>query len=53
MIISLIVGLVIIALIYWCITILPLPGIVKTVATVLLIIGAILWLVRFVPSLNV
>lgn len=43
--IGLVVFVIIIGLLYWCITILPLPAPFKTIATVLLIIIAILYLV--------
>jgi len=45
---SLIVGLIIVALVYWIITTLPLPPMVKTVATVILVVFVILWLLKFV-----
>ncbi len=44
MLITFLFALVIIALIYWAITTLPLPPMVKTIATVILVIGAVIWL---------
>ncbi len=48
MLITFLFALVIIALIYWVITTLPLPPMVKTIATVVLVIGAIIWLAQLI-----
>lgn len=45
MLISLLVALVVIALIYWALTALPLPPIVRQVGVVILVIVAVLYLV--------
>ena len=46
MLIELLIGLLIIGLIYWAITQIPLPPPVRTVAYVVLVIIAIIWLLR-------
>lgn len=48
MLISLIVVLIVAALLYWVLTQLPLPPMVKTVATIIIVIVLVLWLVQHV-----
>ena len=45
MLVSLLIALVVIALIYWALTALPLPPIVRQVGTVILVIVAVLYLI--------
>lgn len=51
--IGILVALVILGLIYWLITLLPLPAPFKQVAMVILIIIAILWLANMLTGGNV
>lgn len=46
MLITLLVGLIVIGLLYWVIGMIPLPPPVRTVAYVILVIIAIVWLLR-------
>jgi uncharacterized membrane protein YwzB len=45
MLITLLVGLIVIALIYWALTALPLPPMVRQVGIVILVIVAVLYLI--------
>jgi hypothetical protein len=44
MLISLLVGLIVIALVYWALTYLPLPPVVRQIGVVLLVVLGALWL---------
>jgi heme A synthase len=44
MLITLLVGLIVIALIYWALTYLPLPPVVRQIGVVLLVVLGALWL---------
>ncbi len=46
MLISLLVGLLLIALVYWVLTQIPLPPLVAKIATIFLVIFAVLWLIN-------
>lgn len=45
MLISLLVALIVIALIYWIITQLPLPPLVQQIATIILVVFVVVWLI--------
>lgn len=45
MLISLLIALVVIALLYWALTALPLPPVVRQIGIVVLVIVAVLWLI--------
>ena len=48
MLLTILVALILIALAYWVITTLPLPPMVKTIATVILVVVVVLWLVNLI-----
>lgn len=48
MLITLVVALIIIALIWWVITQLPLPPMIRTVATVIFVVAVVLWLLQLI-----
>ncbi len=48
MLITILVALIIIALCYWVLTTLPLPPMVKTIGTVILVVFVCLWLIDLV-----
>ncbi len=45
---TLLVALIIFALIYWVITVLPLPDMIRTIATVVLVVFVVIWLVNLI-----
>ncbi len=48
MLLTLLVALIILALAYWVLTTLPLPPMVRTVGTVILVVIACLWLLNLI-----
>lgn len=50
MLISLLIMVLVLGLIYYCVTLLPLPPPFKTVALVIVLIIAIIWLLQFIPA---
>jgi uncharacterized membrane protein YwzB len=50
MLISLLVGLIVIALVYWALTYLPLPPVVRQIGVVLLVVLGALWLIGLVTG---
>lgn len=50
MLISLLIGLLVVGVIYWAITYLPLPPVFKQVATVILVVVAVIWLIGVVTG---
>lgn len=45
MLVTLLIGLVLLALAYWALTYLPLPPVVKQIGVVVLVVVAVLWLI--------
>lgn len=50
MFVTLLIGLVVIALIYWALTQLPLPPVLQRIGIVVLVIVAVLWLLGVVTG---
>lgn len=50
MLLSLLVALILVALIYWVITTLPLPSLIRTIAIVILVVVVVLWLVNLISG---
>lgn len=50
LLITLLIALIIIALVYWVLTQLPLPAIVRTVAIVILVVFAVIYLLSLLPG---
>ena len=53
MLISLLVVLIVLALVYWAITQLPLPPMVRSVAIIIVVLFAVMWLISLIdPGLG-
>jgi hypothetical protein len=50
MLITLLIGLVVIAVIYWALTYLPLPPMLQRIGIVVLVIVAVIWLIGVVTG---
>jgi hypothetical protein len=48
MILTILVALIIVALVYWVITTLPLPAMIRTVAIVILVVFVVIYLLQFI-----
>lgn len=53
MLVTLLVGLVIVALLWWALTNLPLPPILQRIGTVLLVVLSVLWLLGLLTGRHV
>lgn len=50
MLISLLITIIVLGLLYYCVTLLPLPPPFKQIATVIFIVIAIVWLLSYLPG---